>query len=122
MRIIITLQAVYYLVTGMWPVFDMDTFEAVTGPKIDDWLVKMVGLLAATIGLGLLAGNRKVGPSREILVLSVAAAVSFAAIDVVYAANGTISKIYLVDAALQAWFMAGLTVATLTRRGPIKRK
>lgn len=44
----------YYVVTGLWPLIHLTSFEAVTGPKTDDWLVHMVGLLAASIGLALL--------------------------------------------------------------------
>jgi hypothetical protein len=43
-------QAAYYCLTGIWPLLHLASFEAVTGPKTDDWLVKMVGLLAAVIG------------------------------------------------------------------------
>ncbi len=113
MRIIIFFQAVYYLVTGIWPVIDMVTFEAVTGPKTDDWLVQMVGLLAAAIGATLLARSYAGQPNRETLVLSVLSAISFMAIDIVYTANGTISKIYLVDAGVQIILLAALAGAAL---------
>jgi len=41
---------VYFLLTGIWPLLSMRTFEAVTGPKVDRWLVKTVGVLVAVIG------------------------------------------------------------------------
>jgi hypothetical protein len=40
---LIGFQAGYYCLTGVWPLLHMASFEAVTGPKVDDWLVKMVG-------------------------------------------------------------------------------
>ena len=43
-------QGVYFLLTGIWPLLSMRTFEAVTGPKVDRRLVKTVGVLVAVIG------------------------------------------------------------------------
>ena len=47
-------QAFYFLPTGVWPLINMATFEAITGAKFDDWLVKTVGVLVSVIG-GVLA-------------------------------------------------------------------
>ena len=116
MRIIVILQAVYYLITGLWPVIDIDTFQDVTGPKTDDWLVKMVGLLAAAIGATLLFGAMRRELPREMIVLAVLSAASFIAIDVVYTTSGTISKIYLVDAAIEAFFVVGIAATALYKR------
>ena len=75
------LQGLYYLVTGLWPLIHLASFEAVTGPKTDDWLVKMVGLLAAAIGAALLTAARQSSRgSSEILVLAVGSAGAFAAV------------------------------------------
>jgi hypothetical protein len=49
-RSVLRAQGGYYLVTGLWPLVHLASFEAITGPKVDDWLVRMVGLLAAVIG------------------------------------------------------------------------
>jgi hypothetical protein len=52
-------QGIYFFVMGIWPLFSMRTFEAVTGPKTDRWLVKTMGVLIAVIGAVLvLAGIR----------------------------------------------------------------
>lgn len=100
-RFIILAQGIYYILTGLWPLISMRTFEAVTGPKADDWLVQMVGLLAITIGLSLLTGVRRSVPSSETVILSGAAALSFALIDAIHAFQGRISRIYLADAAVE---------------------
>jgi hypothetical protein len=118
MRAVLLAQGVYYIVTGIWPLVSMRTFEAVTGPKTDDWLVQTVGVLAATIGATLVVGSRRQPPNRETLTLAALSIVSFTAVDVVFVANGTISRIYLVDAGLQAVFAVGLLVAGLWRRVP----
>jgi hypothetical protein len=116
MRIIVVFQAVYYLVTGLWPVFDMDTFQAVTGPKTDDWLVNTVGLLAAAIGATLLFGAMRQKLPRETILLAVLSAASFIAIDVVYTTSGTISKIYLADAAVETFFVLGIAATAIYKR------
>jgi hypothetical protein len=109
-RYVIAAQGGYYLVTGFWPLVSMSSFEAVTGPKIEHWLVHTVGVLAMAIGFALLVAARRKFPSDEALALSAAAATAFAGIDVVYSLRGTISEIYLADAAVQAVFLAAVLV------------
>jgi hypothetical protein len=98
---ILRAQGVYYVATGLWPLFSMRSFERVTGPKTDKWLVQMVGLLAATIGGSLLVGARGEDVDDGIVALAIAAALSFAGIDVVHAARRRISPIYLCDALVE---------------------
>ena len=104
------LQGLYFLATGIWPLLSMRTFEAVTGPKVDRWLVKTVGVLVAVIGVSLLADARR--PSRGSHVLGVGSAAALAGVDVVYSLRGRISKIYLLDAVLEGllvtlWVVGG---------------
>ena len=108
-----TFHGAYYLVTGLWPLLSMRTFEAVTGPKSDRWLVRMVGLLAAVIGASLLA--RRGSTDR---ILPVGSALAFASVDTIYALRGRISRIYLADALLELGLVAGwLTFRTDARLG-----
>lgn len=109
-------QAVYYVLTGLWPLLSLETFELVTGPKTDDWLVHMVGLLAASIGLALWAGAARRPPAGEVVALAALSAASFAGIDLVYALGGRISPVYLADAAAEAVLLAALAVGWLRRR------
>jgi hypothetical protein len=104
-------QGAYYMLTGLWPLAHMASFEAVTGPKTDDWLVRMVGLLAAVIGATLLTAGRQWQGAIEILVLAVGSAMAFTAVDVWYVLQGQISRIYLADAAAEI----GLVVLLLSR-------
>jgi len=108
-------QAVYYVATGLWPLFSLRTFELVTGPKTDDWLVHMVGLLAAAIGLALWGGARRRPPAGEVVALAGLSAASFAGIDLVYALGGRISPVYLGDAAVELALIAALAIGWLGR-------
>lgn len=83
----------------------MRSFEAVTGPKTDDWLVHMVGLLTAAIAVTIWPRAGRV--ATPVHTLAVWAAASYLVIDVVYAALGVISPIYLLDAAGELAFIAG---------------
>ena len=79
MQYLLIFQGAYYLATGIWPLLSIGTFEVVTGPKMDDWLVQTVGVLAACIGATLLFGAVARPPRREILFLSAVSAAGFLA-------------------------------------------
>jgi hypothetical protein len=102
--------AAYYVVTGAWPLLHMRSFEAVTGPKVDKWLVKMVGALAVGNGLALSAGALRERPSAETRVLAACSAAAFCAIDIIYVARGRIAPIYLGDVPVEL-VLAGMILA-----------
>jgi hypothetical protein len=101
-------MAAYYLLTGLWPILHMRTFEAVTGPKRDRWLVKMVGALALANGAVLAYGASRERIAPETIALAAASAAAFAAIDVVYVVRGTIAPVYLGDAAAEVALAAAI--------------
>jgi hypothetical protein len=108
-RRLLVFQAAYYLAAGLWPLIHLRSFEAVSGPKTDDWLVHTVGLLAVAIGsaLGAAAAHDR-GRAPEVVVLSAGAALAFAGIDLWYGLTGRISPIYLADAAVELALLSGL--------------
>jgi hypothetical protein len=91
-------QGIYFLVTGIWPVVSPGTFQWVTGPKADVWLVKTVGLLIAVIGVALLLAARRGRIAPEVRFTAWGSAAMLAAVDVVYALADRIRDIYLLDA------------------------
>jgi hypothetical protein len=99
-------QGIYYLLTGLWPIFHIHSFEAITGPKADDWLVRMVGLLAAVIGSTLILAVQRETQQLEITVLAAGSALAFAAVDTWYGLAGRIAPVYLADAVLEIGFLA----------------
>ena len=96
-------QSAYYVVTGALPFVSMRAFEAATGPKREHWLVRTVGLLALGFG-GVLA--RDAARRRPDPVVGIAGAVPFAVASLWYGGTGRISRIYLLDGALEAAFVA----------------
>lgn len=105
------LQGWTYLVSGVWPVLNIRSFEAVTGPKVDRWLVKTVGLLLATIGAAELRAIGRGDRSEALAVIGAGSAAALLAIDVWYVARRRIRKVYLLDAALQAGLLTAWAAA-----------
>jgi hypothetical protein len=110
---VLTVQGLYYLLTGLWPLVHLSSFEAVTGPKTDDWLVQTVGVLIAVVALALLTAAARRRAPAEVIVLALGSAVALTGVDVVFVAQGVIPPIYLLDAALEVllilWWLAGLS-------------
>ena len=101
------LQAIFYLATGVWPFVSMRSFEAVTGPKVDRWLVKTVAALVAVIGSALALASRRRQLAPEIVVVAAGSAAALATIDTVYVARRRISPVYLLDDAAEIALVAG---------------
>jgi hypothetical protein len=105
-------QGVYFLITGLWPIFHMRSFEAVTGPKRERWLVKTVGVLAASIGAPLFRRYRCDTVDDDAAFLAMTSAAGFAAVDLWYAgARRRISPVYLLDAVAELGLCAAWAVA-----------
>lgn len=97
-------QGGFYLLTSLWPLASMRSFQWVTGRKTDLWLVRTVALLLAVIGTVLtLAGYRqRTGP--ESALLGAGSAAALAGIDIYYAVIGRISRVYFLDALVELAF------------------
>ncbi len=101
------LQGGFYVATGLWPIVHLRSFEAVTGPKLEGWLVKTVGALVTVIGGTLLASGLRGRVSPETRLLGAGSAVAFTAVDTVYTAKRRISPVYLLDAVAETALLAG---------------
>lgn len=97
-RQVAAVQGGYYIATGLWPLVSMVTFESVSGPKVDDWLVRTVGILVTVVGLTLLSASIKRQLGIPVVVLALGSASGLAFIDFFYAMRGVIWPIYMLDA------------------------
>ncbi len=97
----------FNILGGLWPLLHMRSFEAVTGPKVDRWLVRTVaGLMVAngSVQVGASGSGEGVVQAGRI---GVGTAAVLAAIDLTYAPRGRISRVYLADAAMEVgWVLA----------------
>ena len=65
LRMSLRVQSGYYVATGVWPLLNRPSFEAMTGRKVDFWLVQTVGVTVDAIGAGLALSAQRDGPSDE---------------------------------------------------------
>jgi hypothetical protein len=107
-------QGGYYLITGIWPILAYRSFEAVSGKKTDDWLVKTFGALVAVVGLVLVVLGYKKPLAAETTYLSLLSSLALAAAEFHYVRKRRISRIYLVDAFLECVF-AGTYLSAFRR-------
>lgn len=94
------IQGLYYACSALWPLLHYRSFEAVTGKKTDVWLVKTVATFILVIATVITAGAswwRGAGA-----VLACLSCVAFIVIDTWYGLRRVISRVYLLDAALEA--------------------
>jgi hypothetical protein len=106
-------QGVYYVVTGIWPVISIRTFEAVTGPKTDHWLVQTLGLLITAVGSVLIVAALRRRLMLEIGLLACGSAAALGGAGSYFALREQIRPIYLVDGFVELviialWVAAGL--------------
>lgn len=105
MRILLTIQGWFYVLTGIWPVLHIKSFEMITGPKIDKWLVKTVGLMITCSGVIFIVFN----DTMAALTLAMLNALTLGIVDIFYVTKKIIPKIYLVDALIEFVFIAVYT-------------
>jgi hypothetical protein len=120
-------QGGYFLLTGVWPLVSIETFQWVSGRKTDHlstgleadhWLVMAVGVLVTAVAVTLLfaAWRRRFPP--EVVVLAIGSAAALATIDIVYVGRQTIAPIYMLDAGFEFVLIAGWALVLLGKGTP----
>lgn len=104
-------QGAYYLVTGLWPLVHYSSFVAASGPKLEPWLVRTVGMLLTAIGGSLLVGARR-RERGSTLALGATAAAAMALVSGYYAARRRIAPAYFLDAGAEVAILAGWALAS----------
>ena len=100
-------HGVFNVAFGVWPLLHYRSFEAVTGPKGEPWLVKTVGGLMIAAGHAQIRGAGTSDGTAAARRIGMGAAATFASIDILTAVPGRISRIYLLDAVVEAcWLVA----------------
>lgn len=94
----------------------MDSFELVTGPKIEHWLVHTVSFLVLVIGASLAAAAKAGEDGMSIRGLALGTAFAFAFMDLFYVSVGRISVVYLLDAAAELTFALCIVIALVLPR------
>jgi hypothetical protein len=100
------LQGGFYLVTGIWPLLAPQSFQFVTGGKLDFWLAQTVGALIAITGIVLILAARRAAISAEIALLAALQAVALGIIDLYCVSLPRTTAVYLLDAGVEFAFAA----------------
>src|SRR4051812_2565295 len=102
MRIAPLVQGSFYVISGLWPIAHLRSFEAVTGKKKEPRLVQTTGALIAAIGAALLVGAGARRRERSAKALGIASALVLGGADMLFVARRQIPRIYLGDAVAEA--------------------
>lgn len=101
----------FNVVSGAWPLVHRRSFEAVTGPKEDYWLVSTVGGLVAVNGVVQLVSAGTRDGRRAALLLGAGTSAVLAAVDLVNVPRGRIRPVYLLDAVVEAAWLGAWCAA-----------
>ena len=108
-------HGLFNIVGGAWPLLHLPSFEAVLGPKVDRWLVRTVAGLMIVNGAVQVSSGSSTDALQQASRIGIGTALTLGTIDVVYAPRGRISRVYLVDALLEAaWIVAWLRARSRT--------
>jgi hypothetical protein len=101
------LHALYFGIGGLWSVVGKRSFQAISGPKVDYWLVRTVGGLLTVVGAVIAMADVRGRITPEIRWLAIGTSAVLTVIDVVYTARNRIRRIYLLDAVANVALIGG---------------
>lgn len=96
---VIGLQGMYYLLTGIWPLIHLSSFEIVVGYKPDKFQFFTTTLLISLIAIALLASIKK-EKTRSIRILSLGSPLVFLMVELWFGKDG-IRPVFILDACIQ---------------------
>ncbi|MGV3636472.1 MAG: hypothetical protein ACO1NQ_02370 [Flavobacteriales bacterium] len=108
LRILTAVHGLYYTVVGSWPLVHFSSFEAVTGQKCDDWLVRTVAGIMVFFGIALLqrtfAGRM---PDAGLRQMAIGISGVLAVVAVSTAIGGRNSAVYLFEGIVHTILFTG---------------
>ena len=116
-RLLLIVHGLYLLIGGGWPLVHWKSFEAVTGPKLDEFLVHTVALLLILVG-NILLGQRRTAVERSAVQLAMGTSLILGTVAIVSAAGGWVWKVYFIDGTIHLLFV--LAWAFLLLRGAVR--
>jgi hypothetical protein len=112
-KYLLIIQGIYFLLTALWGLADIESFMDVTGPKTDVWLVKTVSVLILAVAICLLSYLRFGSNLWPAAILGIISAAGLGCIDFYYSLNGVISKVYMIDGFMELLFVIAWIIVML---------
>jgi len=120
-RSLAKVQGAYDTLGGLWPLVSMPLFEALTGPKPEEWLVRAVAGVLLFLGSLLLHDafrRKRIDRGLRIMAAGISAVLGLVA--VVSSLGGWVSWVYFIDGTIHlsftlAWVVISLIPGTLQR-------
>lgn len=105
-------QGVFYVITGLWPIIHLRSFERITGRRREGWLAKAMGGMITAVGAALIVGSLESKAPRSLRVLGMGSALALGLADLVFATRGRkAQKAYLADAVAEGAAFTGWVIA-----------
>jgi hypothetical protein len=99
-------HGLFNVVGGAWPLLHRRSFEGIFGPKTDRWLQYTVAGLLVANGFAQIRASRTREGARHAALMGVGTAATLLTIDLVYVPQGRIRPTYLLDALMEAGWIA----------------
>ena len=99
-------QALFFVLTGLWPIVSIRVFQNVSASRKDFWLVKSMGLMLGIAGSIITGARSHQQTSPLISIFAIGTAAVLMAIDLVYVNWKKFSRIYFLDAVLEFCIVA----------------
>ncbi len=110
-------HALYLLIGGAWPLLSLPTFEEVTGPKSDHFLVRTVALILVLVA-SILFAQRKSPVERSAVFMAMGVSFILGSVAWISAAGGWVWKIYFIDGGIHLLFACAWVYLLLRRQVP----
>jgi len=116
LKAVALLQGAYDLVGGLWPLLHMASFEAVTGPKTDDWLVRTVAGILVVVGVVLIQNALRGSVGHSVQWIAGGISLVLASVAMISSLAGFISWLYFFDGLIHLAFALAWGLHYLLRK------
>jgi hypothetical protein len=110
------MQGLYDMIGGLWPLLHMQSFEAVTGPKEDSWLVRTVAGILLVVGTVLLRAAFRGHVAHDVRWMAAGISTVLALVALVSSLAGFISWLYFFDGLFHFAFAMAWALGSFIRK------
>lgn len=117
-------HAAFFLIGGLWPLVDMQSFESVTGPRSDHWLVRSLAGMLIIVGAALIWSVQRGHIDHSMRGVAAGSSGMLALVALISGMNGPVDPVSVIGASLHGvlalcWVAIMLTAGSAYRPRPI---